>query len=140
MDLAWGTWQKVTLQRAVSEGVRYAITSQVMSGMGLIDSIKTQVQQHASGQLGNTQAGNWNTIHVDFYDSSGNLLAVSAGNTSTNLSGDLIKVSIQQFQGAVIAPIALAGIKSILGATTINVAAWDTMESVSQVNGAYPLT
>ena len=51
LDMAWAFYVKSTLQNGVREGVRYAITSQTMTGLGQDASIKSVVQQNAMGLL-----------------------------------------------------------------------------------------
>src|SRR6185503_4542031 len=54
LDLSWAIWVKSTLQHAVLQGVRYAITGQTLAGMGQDESIKTVVQRNAMGVLNGT--------------------------------------------------------------------------------------
>src|ERR1035441_6008677 len=51
LDLSIAIFVKNTVQFAVCQGVRYAVTSQTMTGMGQDDSIKTVVQNYTLGFL-----------------------------------------------------------------------------------------
>src|ERR1035441_836857 len=51
LDLSIALFVKNTAQFAVCQGVRYAITSQTMAGMGQDDSIKSVVQGYTLGFL-----------------------------------------------------------------------------------------
>ena len=51
LDLSIAIFVKNTVQFAVCQGVRYAVTSQTMPGMGQDDSIKSVVQGYTLGLL-----------------------------------------------------------------------------------------
>src|SRR5262249_53891925 len=51
IDFGMAIFLKNTMQFAVRQGVRYAITSQTMAGMGQDQSIKTVVNQYSMGFL-----------------------------------------------------------------------------------------
>src|SRR5260370_39649001 len=68
LDVYWAVYTRSTLQYAVAQGVRYAVTSQTISGLGQKDSIKTIVQKNAFGRLGaDSTAPAWASIQVHFY-------------------------------------------------------------------------
>jgi Flp pilus assembly protein TadG len=94
IDVSYSIFVKVTLQHAVREGVRYAVTGQTQSGYGHLNSIKSVVMQNASGLL-NDQLG---TIHVDFYEA--DTLQV----TTSNSGGNLVEVSVRNYQFNPLAP------------------------------------
>src|ERR1035441_6616585 len=83
IDMSWAIEKRATLQCAVREGCRYAVTNQVQAltdsngnAYGLIDSVKWVVQQRAMGFLGSTPTDpGYATIQVRFYDPSVNLAA-----------------------------------------------------------------
>lgn len=86
--LMWYRWS--SLQNAVREGVRYAITFQTMSGMGQINSIKTVVQRNSMGLVRLTD--NPQTIFVKFYPKSNPEAEIATGG---NMPGNIVEVSIQ---------------------------------------------
>lgn len=76
VDIAWGIFIKVSLQHAVREGVRYAITSQTASdgsggSLGHLASIKSVTLKAAGGIM----AGQEDKLTVKFYDSGSPSLA-----------------------------------------------------------------
>ena len=95
IDTGWGLFVKATLQHAVAEGVRYAITGQTSGGNGQIASIESVVQTQAMGLL-DSQLG---TLSVQFYN------PVTLAQTNSNLSGNVVEVSIQNYQLTPLAPL-----------------------------------
>lgn len=88
-DVCVTVFVRGVLQHAVREGVRYAVTSQTMTGMGQDDSIKTVVQQQAMGLLaGDTGA---NEIHIRYYTPG------SLTETTSNAGGNIVEVSVEDF-------------------------------------------
>src|ERR1017187_4216355 len=70
LDLSIAIFVKNTVQFAVCQGVRYAVTSQTMTGMGQDDSIKTVVQNYTLGfldALSPDRVGK-NRLSVTYYD------------------------------------------------------------------------
>src|SRR5664279_657467 len=66
VDLAWMLFARATLQYAVREGARYAVTGQTLSGMGQDESIRTVVQQNSMGILaGSTGASKITITYLD---------------------------------------------------------------------------
>ena len=101
IDIAWAIFARSTLQYAVREGVRYAVTSQTMAGMGQKDSIKTMVQQNALGML-NGRAG-LDRVEVHFYTS--DTFVDISGQTNANAGGNLVEVSVNGFSWAPLLPL-----------------------------------
>jgi Flp pilus assembly protein TadG len=96
IDLSWMLFARATLQYAVREGVRYAVTGQTMTGMGQDASIRTVVQQSSLGLLsGATGAAEINVTYLD----PNNNFAV----TTSNAGGNVVQVSVS---GAKIFPMA----------------------------------
>lgn len=54
LNIAWAVYSRSTLQYAVAQGVRYAVTSQTIAGKGQRASIQTVVQGNAFGKLAAT--------------------------------------------------------------------------------------
>ena len=108
IDLGWAIFTRSTLQEAVREGCRYAVTSQTTTdknnnALGQVDSIKTIVQQNAIGLLGssNTDPG-WSKIGVNFYapsDLSTPLTApTSSSSTKINVYPNIVEVTVTGYR------------------------------------------
>ncbi|MDZ7636934.1 MAG: hypothetical protein U5J83_01540 [Bryobacterales bacterium] len=97
VDIAWGVFIKVSLQHAVREGVRFAITSQTSTGaggasMGHIDSIKGVTLAAAGGLM----AGQEDTVSVKFYSAESATLAEDTG-PNRNRGGNIVMVNIENY-------------------------------------------
>jgi Flp pilus assembly protein TadG len=89
-----------TLQEAVREGCRYAITFQTATGSGQDASIEAIVQQYAMGIVKITDSPQH--IFVNYYSVSNlNTPIVSGG----NVPGNIVQVSVQNISWAWLAPI-----------------------------------
>src|SRR5271165_2675538 len=69
LDVAYAVYTKSTLQYAVAQGVRYAVTSGTIGAMGARASVQTVVQANAFGRLNSTSGtatgtNGWNGIYV----------------------------------------------------------------------------
>jgi len=106
-----------TMQHAVREGVRYAVTYQTASGMGHDASIKSVVQANAVGFLNGTSG--LSKITITYYRPSD--LAVVAQNSP----GNIIEVKVDDYRWTWISkwftPAATA---------SITVASYDRMEAL----------
>jgi Flp pilus assembly protein TadG len=140
LDIAWAVYTRSTLQYAVAQGVRYAITSQTLSGMGQRASIQTIVQHNAFGKLNGTTGvatgvNGWNNIYVDWF-------LVNADGTLTNEDGvvggngtqpdgqiPLVAVSVQSFTSKTFMPTVQMHGLSTLGPIVMGAVSWDRMES-----------
>jgi len=96
IDISWGVFIKVSLQHAVREGVRFAVTSQVSAAsgggnLGHIDSIKGVVTRYA----GNILRGQEDKIKVEFFD--GTTLNPDTGATR-NRGRNVVMVSVEGYQ------------------------------------------
>jgi Flp pilus assembly protein TadG len=91
-DVAFAIFVKNTLAFAVRQGVRYAVTSQTMSGMGQDMSIKTTVINSTIGLLNSMSPGGngANQITITYYDPS-TLQPVTGVNS--NVGGNIVLVS-----------------------------------------------
>ena len=72
VDISFAVFIKNTLLFAVRQGVRYAVTSQTMTGMGQDASIKTTVTNYSAG-LANALSSDHNGLNhitVTYYDPS----------------------------------------------------------------------
>jgi Flp pilus assembly protein TadG len=132
MDVAWAVYTRSTLQYAVSQGVRYAITSQTMTGLGQKDSIRTVVQRNAFGRLGsNSSDPGWSKIQVHFYLPDGTDVSnVVGGNGAQNGVNPLVEVSVEGFsQGTFMPTIKMPGLNTVMGPIVMAARAWDRMEA-----------
>ena len=100
LDMAWAFYVKATLQNAVREGVRYAITGQTLSGMGQDASIKTVVQQNAMGLLNGTSGAA--LITIQYYLP--NTLAPVSG-LNSNQGGNIVDVYVTGYSLPPLGPI-----------------------------------
>jgi Flp pilus assembly protein TadG len=118
IDLGWSIYGRATLQFAVREGCRFAITNQVLNltngsgqAYGMVDSVKTVVQERAMGFLGSkTTDPGYSLIQVRFYDPSSSLTTALAYPTSSsspqiNVGGNLVEVSVENYKYISLGPI-----------------------------------
>ena len=97
LNIAWAVYSRSTLQYAVAQGVRYAITSQTIGVLGQKDSIRTVVQQNAFGQLGTgSTAPAWSNIQIHFYLPDGTDVSTTVGGNGPQANGvyPLVEVSV----------------------------------------------
>ena len=89
LDLSIAIFVKNTVQFAVCQGVRYAVTSQTLPGMGQDASIKSVVQGYTLGLLDALSADHVgaNRITITYYDPS-SLAAVAGANS--NIGGNIV--------------------------------------------------
>lgn len=100
VDFSMAAFVKSTMQLAVREGVRYAITSQTSGALGQDASIKGVVQQNAMGFLnGSTGASK---ISINYYNPK--TLALVTG-VSSNRGGNIVQVSMTGLTWNWIAPL-----------------------------------
>src|SRR5277367_1912038 len=85
VDIAWVLFAQSTLQFAASEGVRYAVTSQTMSGMGQDASIRTVVINDAFGFVTSATSSN---IAINYYNPS------TLAATNSNAGGNVVQIVI----------------------------------------------
>jgi Flp pilus assembly protein TadG len=148
LNVAWAVYSRATLQYAVAQGVRYAVTSQTMTGMGQRASIQTVVQNNAFGRLAATSGAatgvnGWNNIHVDWY-------LVSSSGTLTNEDGvvggngmqadgqlPLVEVSVQSFSASTLMPTVKMPGLGTLNPIVMTAASWDRMEAPPISSGGY---
>ncbi|SRR5579872_1501366 len=90
-DLAFAIFVKNTMNFAVRQGVRYAVTSQTMAGLGHDDSIKTTVKNYSLGLADalSPDHNGMNRISVTYYDPVS--LAVVTG-PGSNAGGNIVVV------------------------------------------------
>jgi Flp pilus assembly protein TadG len=97
-DVSFALFSWSTIQNAVREGCRYAITFQTNGGQGQDNSIKTIVQQNSMGLA--TVAGG--LINVNYFGTDPKTNAFSLTNAiplgdGGNIPGNIVEVSIQGY-------------------------------------------
>lgn len=97
LDFGLVIFIKSTLQHAVREGARYAVTYQLKGGMGHDLSIKTIVQENALGFLAGS-AG-LEKVKVRYYEPN------TFTETSYNWPGNLVEISVEGYQWKWIIPL-----------------------------------
>jgi Flp pilus assembly protein TadG len=96
LNLSMAIFLRSTFQQAVREGARYAITGQVTTAGTCQDtSIKAVVAQHALGFLNAAPASA--TMHVRFRNA-------TTGAIGSNAAGNIVRVSVENYQYAPLAP------------------------------------
>ncbi|HUB81258.1 MAG TPA: TadE family protein [Bryobacteraceae bacterium] len=95
LDLSMVIFVRTTLQEAVREGDRYAITGQNEVGPCQDDSIKWVVKKYALGFLNTTSGAS--SIHVQFVNP-------DTGGQGTNTYGNIVNVKIEGYKYKVLAP------------------------------------
>ncbi len=103
-DVAFAIFVKNTMNFAVRQGVRYAVTSQTMAGLGHDDSIKTTVRQYSLGLADalSPDHNGMNRISVTYYDPV--TLAVVTG-AGSNAGGNIVVVSATGLSWAWMVPL-----------------------------------
>ena len=96
-DFGFAIFLRNAFQHSVREGVRYAVTYQTVSGMGHDASIKSVVQTNAVGMLGGASGAS--QIHIRYY------LPDTLVETPNNWPGNLVEVSIENYQWGWMAPL-----------------------------------
>jgi Flp pilus assembly protein TadG len=131
LNVAWAVYSRATLQYAVAQGVRYAITSQTMSGLGQKDSIRTVVQQSAFGRLGaNSSAPQWSSIQVKFFLPDGTDVSnTQGGNGQQNGVMPLVQVSVESITQTNLLPFVKIPGLGTLSPIVMSARAWDRMEA-----------
>lgn len=97
MDAAWVIFAKASLQYAVRQGCRYAVTGQVIAGLGEDASIKTVVANNSFGFLSGTNSQN--NISIQYFN------PVTLKATTSNAGGNIVQVSINNASIAPLAPL-----------------------------------
>jgi Flp pilus assembly protein TadG len=93
IDLGWVVFAKASVQHAVREGCRFAVTSQTISGMGHLASIQEVVRQNSMGFISPAQAAS--VVQVRFYNPDTLQQVHGAG---SNAGGNLVIVAVENFE------------------------------------------
>ena len=104
LDLSIAIFVKNTVQFAVCQGVRYAVTSQTLPGLGQDDSIKTVLQGYILGFLDYLSADHIgkNRISITYYDPVSMNVVTGAG---SNIGGNIVVVSATGLSWAWMVPL-----------------------------------
>jgi Flp pilus assembly protein TadG len=92
LDFSLALFVKATLQHAVREGVRYAVTYQTEQGLGHDASIRQTVRSSAMGLMSEAQAAE--SIQIRYYTND------SLTEKANNWPGNIVEVSIEDYQWA----------------------------------------
>ncbi len=112
-DFVFPMFVKATLNFAVRQGARFAITGQTLPGENHGGSIKTIVQQNAGGLLNGLRSN----IQVRFYDPG------TGAENNDNGPGNIVRVSVEGYDVPRVAPISWSP-----GPVSLNVSAVDRVE------------
>lgn len=118
IDASVFAFRKSTAQHAVREGVRYAVTSRTMNGLGHEASIRTVVVQSSMGLVSNIDDSH---LSVTFFDPV-TLNAVTG--VGSNGPGNIVQVALNGLPFSWIVPYNRAG-----GLYSISVSSSDIMEA-----------
>lgn len=104
VDLAVAVFVQNMAQFAVRQGVRYAITSQTMTGMGQDASIKAVVQDYTMGFLNSLSSDGVgaDTISITYYNPVTLLPVTGVG---SNIGGNIVVVSATGLRWAWMVPL-----------------------------------
>lgn len=103
-DIGFAIFVKNTMSFAVRQGVRYAVTSQTMAGLGHDDSIKTTVTRYSLGLADalSPDHNGMNRISITYYDPVTLTEVTGAG---SNAGGNIVVVSATGLSWAWIIPL-----------------------------------
>ena len=121
-DFSVAIFMRATMQSAVREGVRYAVTYDTMSGMCQDASIKQTVKNSAAGFL--TAVAHDSKIKVRYYAPT-NLTTELTG-VGSNAPGNVVEIAIEGYSWSFMAPLWRASSPFV-----INVYAADRMEGLA---------
>ncbi len=128
-DLSLLLFRWSTLENAVREGCRYAITFQTSGGNGQDASIEQVVQKYALGVV--TTGDTPRHIYVDYY-SPGNLTTPIG--TGGNIPGNIVQVSVKNVSWNWLAPLSGAfGTGGLYASSPLNLNVYS-----SDILGGYP--
>jgi hypothetical protein len=123
-DFSVAIFMRATMQSAVREGVRYAVTYNTLPGLCQDASIKQIVKNSAAGFL--TAAAHDTKIKVRYYDPA-NLTTELTG-VGSNSPGNVVEIGVESYSWSWIAPLWRSASPFV-----INVYAADRMEGLAGV-------
>jgi Flp pilus assembly protein TadG len=132
VDMSLMLFRRSTLQNAVREGCRYAVTFQTAGALGQDASIGAVVQKFAMNFVTTSDATQH--IFVNYYAPTNLNTAIASGG---NIPGNVVEVSVQNISFSWIAPLSGSfggGIPFIGSTTPISIAVYS-----SDILGGYPV-
>ena len=104
VDLSVAIFVQNTVQFAVCQGVRYAVTSQTLTGMGQDDSIKTVVQGYTLGFLDYLSPDHIgkNRIAITYYNP---VTMTAVSGAGSNVGGNIVVVAATGLSWAWMVPL-----------------------------------
>lgn len=97
IDFGMAIFIRATMQHAVREGVRYAVTYQTLPGKCQDESIRQVVKRQAMGFMNQAQADSY--VKVEYF------LPETLSPTSDNSPGNIVEVSVDGYQYRWICPL-----------------------------------
>jgi Flp pilus assembly pilin Flp len=120
IDVAWVIFARATLQHAVREGVRFAVTGQILAGNSCLGpSVQQIVSQNSFGFIPVSQASQY--VNVNYYSPTTMAPVLGAGGPA---GGNVVQVSVSPIGIRAMAPL-WHGVSPI----PISAVASDVMES-----------
>ncbi|MGH9591686.1 MAG: TadE/TadG family type IV pilus assembly protein [Bryobacteraceae bacterium] len=129
IDIGLMIFRWTTVQNAVREGCRYAVTFQTMTGLHQDASIQTTVQNYAMGFVKITDSPQ--TIFVKYYSQSNLNSPIGSGG---NVPGNIVEVSVQNLSFRWIAPLSGTIASPLYASTPLGLKAY-----ALDIMGGYPL-
>ncbi len=124
VDFSLMLFRRSTLQNAVREGCRYAVTFQTSPGLGQDASIEKVVQKYAMNFVKTTDSPQH--IFVNYYTTTNLNTAIATGG---NIPGNVVEVSVQNISYAWLAPLSGsfgAGIPFFRDSTPLSIAVYSS--------------
>ena len=124
VDFSLMLFRRSTLQNAVREGCRYAVTFQTATGLGQDASIEAVVQQYAMNFVKTTDSPQH--IFVNYYTPTNLNTAIASGG---NVPGNVVEVSVQNISFAWLAPLSGsfgAGVPFFRNSTPLSIAVYSS--------------
>jgi Flp pilus assembly protein TadG len=119
LNLCWVVFAKASLQHAVREGCRYAVTGQTSGSLGQLASVRQVVQANAMGFL--YAASDYSKINITFYRTDTLTPVVGAG---SNIGGNLVIISVDGYTIKPLIPLLISS-----SPLTFSVRAGDKLEA-----------
>jgi Flp pilus assembly protein TadG len=116
IDFSIAILVKNTVQSAVREGVRYAVTGQTVGALGQDESIRTVVENNSLGFLNSTNGDS--LINVTYYNP--NTLAQVNG-LGSNAAGNIVQVQVTGLSWVWMVPYARSSAPLQISATSMDI-------------------